>query len=347
MSSQTLIGRVQPLYKGTYDSTTTYNKLDNVFYDGSTWLCLIDSTRGVTPTTNSNRWQMIASKGDQGIQGNTGGIGNPIASATILQTGADPTVTVSTSGPSSAKVFNFQFGIPAGPYGFDTVSAVATSLAAGTQPTVTPALTTTGDVRDLSFTFGIPAANGQGVQSVDNITANANSNVALSAVRYAEQSLTSSQQAQARANIAAAKDPTSKSADQYLKWNGTDWVAESILQVPSGGITDQVLSKQAVGYGWVTLHSTPSGGAEGAALVKASASDYDLTWSAPITTSEIDAMMVDTNASSQSGSDSQSGSGSESGQVDDSNEPVIVTPGEGDTPTPIDPTPINPPSETS
>ena len=54
--------------------------------------------------------------GEQGIQGDTGaaaGFGTPTATITILDATATPYVNVTASGPDTAKVFNFDFGIPA------------------------------------------------------------------------------------------------------------------------------------------------------------------------------------------------------------------------------------------
>jgi len=49
MSSQTSLGRVQPLFKGNYDVNANYYRLDNVYYNGDTWVCKSDNTSGVTP----------------------------------------------------------------------------------------------------------------------------------------------------------------------------------------------------------------------------------------------------------------------------------------------------------
>lgn len=54
-------------------------------------------------------------QGEQGIQGETGeaaGFGTPIATVTTLPAGSTPTVTVTATGPDTAKVFTFDFGIP-------------------------------------------------------------------------------------------------------------------------------------------------------------------------------------------------------------------------------------------
>lgn len=52
--------------------------------------------------------------GSGGTPGTSAGFGTPTASATPLASGEQPTVNISASGPNTAKVFDFQFGIPAG-----------------------------------------------------------------------------------------------------------------------------------------------------------------------------------------------------------------------------------------
>ena len=60
-----IIGKVAPVFKGEYSSATTFNRLDIVSYNGSSYACLLDNTKGVVPT-NSSRWVLVASKGDVG-----------------------------------------------------------------------------------------------------------------------------------------------------------------------------------------------------------------------------------------------------------------------------------------
>ena len=55
-------------------------------------------------------------QGEQGIQGETGaaaGFGTPTATITIIGATETPYVIVTATGPDTAKVFNFDFGIPA------------------------------------------------------------------------------------------------------------------------------------------------------------------------------------------------------------------------------------------
>lgn len=50
----------------------------------------------------------------ESLVGQSAGFGTPTASATSLANGEQPTVAVSANGENAAKVFDFQFGIPAG-----------------------------------------------------------------------------------------------------------------------------------------------------------------------------------------------------------------------------------------
>lgn len=281
----------EPIFKGNYQHGTTYNKLDNVLYQGTTYISLVNGNRNNYPTDTSY-WQVIAQRGATGAQGNTGSFGTPTAEATILETGADPTVTITASGPDYEKVFNFDFGIPAGPFGFDDISASATSIGAGSPPTVSANLTVEDDERILNFDFGIPAADGSGVQYVDNIGADANNNVMLSAVRYVPQTLSENQKRISRDNIGAMADPSGKEYGSFLCYGGSvsdpSWVAQQILQVPTGGTAGYVLRKQNNGYGWTPAYEMPAGGDTGAILVKNSKADYDFGWTGTISNENID-----------------------------------------------------------
>lgn len=57
------------------------------------------------------------SGGGSGTPGTPAGFGTPTASATALEAGAEPTITVTASGANTAKVFDFAFGIPRGEKG--------------------------------------------------------------------------------------------------------------------------------------------------------------------------------------------------------------------------------------
>lgn len=53
----TTAGRILIIPKGNYDSTKTYETLDLVYHNGTSWLAKKEST-GIEPTTaNSEYWQ--------------------------------------------------------------------------------------------------------------------------------------------------------------------------------------------------------------------------------------------------------------------------------------------------
>lgn len=53
---------------GNYSSTTTYKLHNMVTYLGDLYLCVVKSSKGVSPTNTTN-WQKISSKGDKGDVG--------------------------------------------------------------------------------------------------------------------------------------------------------------------------------------------------------------------------------------------------------------------------------------
>lgn len=242
----TSLGRVQPLWKGLWVGNV-YQYLDIVSYGGNSYISLANNNR-TTPGTSPS-WQIIAHKGDVGDQGATGSFGTPSAIASILPTGSNPTVLVSADpeSPDTAKVFNFEFGIPAGPYGFDDVSASASGLPASTSPSVVASLATDSqDNRILQFEFGIPAANGQGISSIDGLTPTFEGSLELSAVRYANQSLLDEQKAVARNNIGAIGAPAvSSNLEYFLCYDSGDWVGKTTNEIAiSSAAIDSMFSEE-------------------------------------------------------------------------------------------------------
>lgn len=307
MSSVTSLGRVQPLYKGTYQPNVIYYRLDNVFYNGSTWVCQVETTSGATPSDGSNIWQKVAERGATGSQGLTGSFGTPTGTVT-MHSADDPsaTVTVTASGPDTAKIFDFNFDLPQGPVGFDNVVASASALSAGSQPTASAELVvdSSGGTEEttLSFQLGIPAADGSGIKSIDSdVFPDASGNATLTAVRYgASQSISDAQKLIARQNIGAIKNPTTtKTIGHFLKYIGVDaagednWATQAVDVFPSGGAYGYFLQKTSSGTQWAPVNMVPSGGAANSVLTKLSSSDYDLTWATVISNSDIDDIMSD------------------------------------------------------
>lgn len=100
-------------------------------------------------------------QGEQGEPGVSAGFGEPTASATTLAYGEQATVSVSASGPDTAKVFNFEFGIPQGAPGSGgggqggTVSVTVGSTTTG-EPGTDASVTNSGDAQNVVLNFTIP-----------------------------------------------------------------------------------------------------------------------------------------------------------------------------------------------
>lgn len=137
-------------------------------------------------------------QGPIGATGASAGFGTPTATATTLDAGSPATATVTASGPDTAKIFTFTFGIPQGATGatgpqgptgatgatgaqgpagatgatgptgatgatgaaagFGTPTATATALPAGSEPTVTVTESGPDTAKVFDFAFGIPSA---------------------------------------------------------------------------------------------------------------------------------------------------------------------------------------------
>ena len=67
------LGKVAFKWRGDYDPTTTYDGQDVVALGGTSYVCKADSTTGVTPGTNPDKWDVFA-QGVEGITQNPGEI---------------------------------------------------------------------------------------------------------------------------------------------------------------------------------------------------------------------------------------------------------------------------------
>ena len=107
-----ILGRVSIVFKGEYNSTTNYEKLDIVFYNGSSYACLKDCV-GIIPT-DTTYWQLVAQKGEQGIQGIQGiqGATPNIQIGTVETLEPTEQATVTQTGTTENPIFNF--AIPKG-----------------------------------------------------------------------------------------------------------------------------------------------------------------------------------------------------------------------------------------
>lgn len=187
---RTPLGHVTMVPKGTYDSTTTYNRLDLVTYTDNDRLALYiakeDNLNNIPPSTTTSWMKVIDSSdldgptGPQGATGPTGPTGEAAGfalgqtgSVTILDPNSSPSITITPTGPNTAKVFDFAFGIPQGPKGEtgntgpqgETGEAAGfaleqtgsvTMLDPGSTPSVTITPTGPNTAKVFDFNFNIP-----------------------------------------------------------------------------------------------------------------------------------------------------------------------------------------------
>lgn len=325
--TKTAIGRVIPAYVGTWDALTNYKKLDNVLYNGNTYIALVDNN-GIEPggSLSAGKWQMIASKGDSGAIAKVNAVAYSTSSAQVA---------VSTSGLPSNVVIDFSFGLPKGETGdaaaFSDVAATATSVAWNEPADCDVTISGPPTAATLSFDFKIPRAQGEGISLVDGYGATgAEGNVILTAVQYGRDQtvagssiyISEEQAAQARANIRAAEygvyitDPSNKTTNQFLQYTGSAWAATTVDYIaspsaktvnyflqylgndewttskidvfPEGGEAGYFLCKTNNATEWAPVRALPSGGQMGVPLIKSSVADYAVTWGSFITNAEID-----------------------------------------------------------
>ena len=110
--ANTVLGKVSCVPRGDYSASATYTVLDIAGYQGGSYMALKTVT-GVTPSNDGVNWMQLSGPGlpgEQGEQGEPGaaaGFGQ--ATATVDESTGTPSVDVTTSGPDTAKVFNFAF----------------------------------------------------------------------------------------------------------------------------------------------------------------------------------------------------------------------------------------------
>lgn len=58
------LGRILPMFKGTWSSSTNYSQLDIVYYNGSSYVAKNSVTSGGNNPSINNNWQIVAMKGE-------------------------------------------------------------------------------------------------------------------------------------------------------------------------------------------------------------------------------------------------------------------------------------------
>ena len=147
----TKLGRVSLVPRGAYDAAATYNRLDIVEYEGSSYLVLADGTTGVTPAAGAS-YMLLAEKGgkgDPGNPGNPGGKGDPgekgdtgVGIQSIVRTSGDGspgttdtyTITLTNGNTSTYTVYNGADGTSFTVLGrYDTLAALKAAHPTGSE----------------------------------------------------------------------------------------------------------------------------------------------------------------------------------------------------------------------
>ena len=130
MGSPMPIGRVQPLFRGAWQSNIEYTKLDNVFYENSTYFSLSDENLNHTPSSDSSYWGLgcVGAPGVEGPPGPLPTLFAPSCYVTTISSTASASASISVvegSGADSGKVgYQFELWIPRGHDGAGAVSSV-------------------------------------------------------------------------------------------------------------------------------------------------------------------------------------------------------------------------------
>ena len=151
MAQQYNLGKVALTPKGAYSSSTQYEKLDVITYNGSSYIVL-QSCTGVTPPNNTY-YQVIASKGDSGADGSAATVN--VGTISMLPLGSTPTIT--NTGTTNAAIINF--GIPYSPVADNSVSTAKITDGAVTNAKLANESVTEDKLGDSSVTYEKLAAD--------------------------------------------------------------------------------------------------------------------------------------------------------------------------------------------
>lgn len=58
------LGRIVPIFKGNYEGSVTYEKLDIVYFNGCSWVAT-GTTVGEQPSEESTSWVKVSAQGEK------------------------------------------------------------------------------------------------------------------------------------------------------------------------------------------------------------------------------------------------------------------------------------------
>lgn len=102
MQNTTILGKVTLTPRGDYNSTTTYNPLDVIMFNGTSWVVLSSFTN-ISPSLENPHVKVLANSGEVGPKGDTGRTAT--VSVGTVTSGDSPVIT--NSGTSTDAVLNF------------------------------------------------------------------------------------------------------------------------------------------------------------------------------------------------------------------------------------------------
>lgn len=93
------LGRILPIFRGIYVNTTNYEKLDIVYYKGSSYVAN-SNMKGIAPDSagTSNTWQLVASIDNQQLANVQQSVLDSIAASGSLNVGRLETEAIVLSG---------------------------------------------------------------------------------------------------------------------------------------------------------------------------------------------------------------------------------------------------------
>ena len=195
---------------------------------------------------NTSTWDVYKFDGNawiyiDNIHGVAAGFDTPSASATTLAAGSQATVSVSSSGPDTAKKFDFTFGIPGSP----TVTASVDNSEANLVGQAHVEVTNTGTTYAPNFEFAFKQLQGVGVQTI--------------AVTYQQGDSATVVPTGTWSDTPVEADPGKYLWTRYIfnKTDGTNATAYSVARQGSPSDTVNVTALEGLGTNWLQYLQQP------------------------------------------------------------------------------------------
>lgn len=185
---------------------------------------------------SNNQWVGLnAMIGPQGETGPAAGFGTP--TATIDANVGTPAVTITSSGPDTAKIFDFAFsnlkGETGDAAGFDSPTVSVSTLLPGSTPTASVTASGPDTAKVFNFSFGLPTT-----PNFTTITIPSNSWTIASNGKYTATVSVPGMTSNTNALIGASGDSMQYvvSCDIYCSGQGTNTLTFTAYIIPAGSV---------------------------------------------------------------------------------------------------------------